>query len=245
MRHLSPLLALAMAVSVALPAASAPPLSALDLAMRIVVPFYSATDDDSRYCTGFMARPAAVNPVTGHTPLAWFLTAGHCLLSTRPIRRLPVGWEVTSPSHALNIPTADFGAFVSYDWRPDPHVYPPFLDRPLQEGEPLVSVGYGQGVLTLLRGHFTGTERRTGQLMIAFSPPVRGGMSGSPVLTADGHLAGILVAASLLDDGHTGFATPIATVLRLLSPLAPTFVSPETISPFREREDCDPCPRRR
>jgi hypothetical protein len=228
----------ALAAAAAPAAGSTASPSPVDLAVSITVPLYLHGTPSSRYCTAFFARPASVNRDTGRPYSAWFLTAGHCMLLSTPVRRpLPIAWEITAPMAASSIEGQDFGAFVSSDWRPSP-IYLPFLSRPLRRGERVVATGYGDGQLRILTGTYTGTDPSSGALMIRTDQPVRGGMSGSPIVTMDGMIAGILVATTLdngIEDPRAAVATPISVPVDFLTSHSPLFASPDVEAPASTR----------
>jgi RNA polymerase sigma-70 factor, ECF subfamily len=211
----------------------------LDRAASITFPLYVDADNGKqRACTGFYARPAAVNGRTGEAVAGWVLTAGHCVVHGAVAREM--GGAVYEEGHpAVGSWTTgfDFGVLILRD-SPGPSrrapTYLPFLDRPLVMGERLFVIGFGRGQLRNIVGTYGGTDALG--VHIKTLEAVRGGMSGSPVITWDGKVAGILVATRCKstympmlgceDDAYDAMATPMANVVQALHILEPVFFAP-------------------
>jgi len=111
------------------------------------------------------------------------------------------------------------------------------LDRPLVAGERIFVLGFGNGQLSNVVGTYVGMDNLW--LHIQTLEAVRGGLSGSPVLTWDGKIAGILVATRCKgpfvpglgcdDDAYEALATPVPHVLEALRVLEPRFFEPPVI----------------
>jgi hypothetical protein len=235
-----------LSLALVLGAASFFPLSAawsaatpLERAASIAFPLYMDSEDGKRRaCTGFYARPAAVNGETGEPLVGWVFTAGHCVVHGVIYRADGLAvYEEAHPAVGSSAAGYDFGLLMLRDpsgpYR-SKHAYLPFLDRSLQVGEPLFVLGFGGGQLHNVVGTYVGTD--TLGIRIKTLEAVRGGMSGSPVLTWDGKAAGILVATRCKgpytpglgcdDDAYDATATPTSRVLQALRVLEPRFFEP-------------------
>lgn len=210
----------------------------LDRAASIAFPLYVDTGDGTRRaCTGFYARPLAVDGNTGEPVAGWVLTAGHCVVHGIIERAENVAfYEQGHPAVGSWTPGYDFGLLELSDYGParTAHTYLPLLDKPLQVGERVFILGFGRGQLSNVVGTYVGTDDMG--LRIRTLEAVRGGMSGSPVLTWDGRVAGILVATRCKgptvpvlgcdDDAYDVTATSIPHVLEALHVLEPRFFAP-------------------
>lgn len=97
--------------------------------------------------------------------------------------------------------------------------------------------GFGHGQLRNVVGTYEGTDELG--MRIRTLEAVRGGMSGAPVLTQDGKIAGILVATRCKgpsvaeigcdDDVYDAVATPMLHVLEALGVLEPGFFAPPVV----------------
>lgn len=235
-----------LSLALLLGAASFSPLSAawsaptaLERAASIAFPLYADSGDGKRRaCTGFYARPAAVNGETGEPLVGWVFTAGHCVVHGVIYRADGLAvYEEAHPAVGSSTAGYDFGLLMLRDPTGpsrNKHAYLPFLDRPLQVGERLFVLGFGGGQLHSVVGTYVGTD--TLGIRIKTLEAVRGGMSGSPVLTWDGKAAGILVATRCKgpytpglgcdDDAYDATATPTSRVLQALRVLEPLFFEP-------------------
>lgn len=214
----------------------------LDRAASIAFPLYADADNGKqRVCTGFYARPAAVNGHTGEAVVGWALTAGHCVVHGAVARAISdTVYEEGHPAVGSWTTGFDFGVLMLRD-SPGPSrrapTYLSFLDRPLQTGEHVFLVGFGGGQLRNVVGTFVGAD--ASGIHIRTLEAVRGGMSGAPVITRDGKIAGILVATRCKsaylpmlgceDDAYDAMATPIANVVRALRVLEPVFFAPPRV----------------
>lgn len=98
-------------------------------------------------------------------------------------------------------------------------------------------LGFGYAQLRNAAGTYEGTDELL--MRIKTLEAVRGGMSGSPVLTWDGKIAGILVATRCkgpsvaevgCDDAvYDAVATPVLHVLEALEVLEPRFFAPPVV----------------
>ena len=229
-------LALLVGGALVLSAAPAwPAATPLDRAASVAFPLYVDTGDGTkRACTGFFARPLAVNGATGEPVAGWVLTAGHCVV--RGVINRAEGVAFYEEGHpAVGSWTAgyDFGLLELPDYgaHRSKHTYLPFLDRPLAAGERVFVLGFGHGQLRNVVGTYVGSDELG--LRIKSLEAVRGGMSGAPVITWDGKVAGILVATRCKgpyvpplgceDDAYGATATPVSHVLEALHVLEPRF----------------------
>ncbi len=213
----------------------------LDMAASVAFPLYVNTDDGTkRACTGFYVKPLAVNAATGEPLAGWVLTAGHCVVRGVVTRATDVAsYEEGHPAVGSWTAGYDFGLLELSEYGPlrSRHTYLPLLDRPLAAGERVFVLGFGRGQLRNVVGTYTGTDEMG--LRITTLEAVRGGMSGSPVLTTDGKVAGILVATRCKgpyvpgigcdDDAYDATATPVSHVLEALRVLEPRFFEPPMV----------------
>lgn len=214
----------------------------LDRAASIAFPLYADADTGKqRVCTGFYARPAAVNGLTGEAIAGWALTAGHCVVNGAVARAVgDAVYEEGYPAVGSWTTGFDFGVIMLRDspglTRRAP-MYLSFLDRPLVRGERVFLVGFGGGQLRNVVGTYAGTD--AAGIHIKTLEAIRGGMSGAPMITWDGKVAGILVATRCRtayvpmlgceDDAYDALATPIANVVQALHLLEPVFFAPPRV----------------
>jgi len=237
--NLSPTL-LVSAVYFFLASPAWPASTPLDRAASVAFPLYADTENGAaRACTGFYVRPLAVNGETGEPVAGWVLTAGHCVVHGIITRAAAASYEEGHPAVGSWTPGYDFGLLELSDSGPhrSTHAYLPLLDRPLAAGERVFVLGFGQGQLRNIVGTYEGMNEFG--LRIKTLEAVRGGMSGSPVITWDGRVAGILVATRCTgpnvvgvgcdDDAYDALATPVAQVLEALRILEPRFFEPPLV----------------
>lgn len=214
----------------------------LDQAASIAFPLYADADTGKqRVCTGFYARPAAVNGHTGEAVAAWAMTAGHCVVQGAVARAVgDAVFEEGHPAVGSWTPGFDFGVLMLRD-SPGPNrrapMYLSFLDRALVTGERMFLVGFGGGQLQNVVGTYAGTD--AAGIHIRTLEAIRGGMSGAPVITWDGKVAGILVATRCRTayvpmlgceaDAYDALATPMGNVVQALRLLEPVFFMPPRV----------------
>jgi V8-like Glu-specific endopeptidase len=81
-------------------------------------------------------------------------------------------------------------------------------------GDRVLLAGYPQGQLSLTEGRVEGTLDRPGGRVLRFSPEPQVGQSGSPLLDADGRIAGLAFARDAA--GGQGLAIPVSRLRSLL-----------------------------
>ena len=88
-------------------------------------------------------------------------------------------------------------------------------ERDPSAGAPVLVAGYPGGQLSLSDGHVEGTLRLAdGSEVLRFSPQPATGQSGSPLLDADGRVAGLVYARD--DAGGQGLAIPASRLRTLI-----------------------------
>ena len=218
-----------------------PAATPLDSAASVAFPLYVDTENGTkRACTGFYVRPLAVNGATGEPIAGWVLTAGHCVVNRVFTRAEDVAsYEEGHPAIGSWTAGYDFGLLELSESGPfrSTHAYLPLLDRPLVVGERVFVLGFGRGQLRNVVGTYEGMDEFG--LRIRTLEAVRGGMSGSPVVTWDGRVAGILVATRCKgpkvpglgcdDDAYDVTATSVSHVLEALHVLEPRFFEPPMV----------------
>lgn len=195
---------------------------------QIVVPLYAQPRDNARVCTGFFLRPLYQD----HEGVwsSWLMSAGHCpqQIFLRPEARLYQGpWWVGG----TQVARLDSAVYALSDWR-QTKVFLPVIQRDLEIGETLLVMGYGVSMgrkqrpvlrngICRLDAHAT-TGSRKGRMYC--SPPVTQGMSGSPVVTTRGEIAGILTHTVRTGPQETAsWFTDIHDALDFLTPLMTAF----------------------
>lgn len=109
-------------------------------------------------------------------------------------------------------------------------------------GDTVLMVGYPGGDLTVTEGRVEGTLNEPGGLELRFSPEPRAGQSGSPLLDANGRLAGLVFADEAT--GGQGLAIPASRLRSLLEQFTSTGVpvAPlDTGDPAVVRARSSPC----
>ena len=109
-------------------------------------------------------------------------------------------------------------------------------------GDVVLMVGYPGGDLTITAGRVEGTLNQPDGRVLRFSPEPRAGQSGSPLLDANGRLAGLVFAEEAI--GGQGLAIPASRLRELLErfaargvPIAPLDVG----DPAAVRARSSPC----
>lgn len=174
---------------------------------------------DGHTCTAFVAR-STERPGTSRreyvpTYLTVLLTAGHCFgqsmaWQSNPFTERLYGYSVDrhAATHQVRLAALSPGrgqTVGGYDvavlWFASPYYRIPALElgfaeeAALREGDHVLAVGYGDGVLTWKAGQFRGREP-DGTLLLSFAAIP--GMSGGPVFAVgSGRVVGIVIEGTL------------------------------------------------
>lgn len=105
-------------------------------------------------------------------------------------------------------------------------------------GDPVLLAGYPGGRLALQEGRVDGTLRQDGREYLRFSPEPETGQSGSPLLDADGRIAGLAFARERA--GGQGLAIPASRLRALVEearaagvPIAADDIGDPSVAPAR------------
>jgi hypothetical protein len=225
------LIAAAIAASfiwAALPVPSIPLLAAVEtdgwkVAAAIVFRIHADARPGAFSCTAFYWRQRMLEPSgwydSRRVAAAWYLTAGHCHRATF-MRLGNDHWFRFNPAVTVQDEGIDFAAIRGLETRRVPVFPRPYTGEP-QPGEVHITVGFaGHGPRTedvrgSLRSQALTFLRRahSGEYVYRSSSWPIGGNSGSPVLTQDGRLVGILWGYAMANQEIT-YVTPIAAISR-------------------------------
>lgn len=222
--------------------------AAWDKLAELTFPIYGP---NGSMCTAFVFEARFFQYTSGEQGSALLATAGHC--ATYGIKYFDPGLTISTAYIAIGMTgNADFAVgYLPGDSLVDTFAIRDTVAEPLQSGEEVLTLGWGEGNLREVVGHYLYHDENAGDYpvlygtdeFVAVSGQSRPGMSGAPVVDAQGRLIGILThgvcavdsngnaygcdPTGLVPDGTVFDITRISTIQQAVDVVAPPWFPPQ------------------